>query len=85
MDTARLNLFHRSSKVIAKIFSELKKSGTKNIYLLRDNEIGFDINSTTDGVHPNDKGMMKYAISYEKKIREILGNHAIDINKKRQL
>ena len=74
MDTASLNLFHRSSLVIAKIFDELKKSGIKSIYLLTDKEIGFDINSTTDGVHPNDIGMMKYAAAFEKKIRMILKN-----------
>lgn len=72
MDTARLNEYHNSSLVIAKIFDELKSSGTKNIYLLTDKEIDFDINSTTEGLHPNDIGMMKYAIAYEKKIREIL-------------
>ncbi|MGN6295630.1 MAG: SGNH/GDSL hydrolase family protein [Ginsengibacter sp.] len=72
MDTARLNQYHRSSLVIEKIFNELQKSGIRNIYLLTDKEIGFDINSTTEGLHPNDIGMMKYAAAYEQKIREIL-------------
>ena len=72
MDTARLNEYHNSSLVIERIFNELKSSGVKNIYLLTDKEIGFDINSTTEGLHPNDIGMMKYAIAYEKKIRQIL-------------
>jgi lysophospholipase L1-like esterase len=72
MDTTRLNEYHNSSLVIQNIFNNLKSSGVKNIYLLTDKEIGFDINSTTEGLHPNDIGMMKYAIAYEKKIREIL-------------
>ena len=72
MDTARMNEYHHSSLVIEKIFHELQDSGMKNIYLLTDKEIGFDINSTTEGLHPNDIGMMKYAVAYEKKIREIL-------------
>ncbi len=72
MDTASINQNHRSSEVIAKIFDELQKSGIKNIYLLTEKDIDFDINSTVDGVHPNDIGMMKYAVAYEKKIREIL-------------
>ena len=72
MDTARLNEYHNSSLVIEKIFSELQSSGVKNIYLLTEKEIGFDINSTTEGLHPNDIGMMKYAKAYEKKIRKIL-------------
>lgn len=72
MDTARLDEYHNSSLVIEKIFNELQTSGVKNIYLLTDKEIDFDINSTTEGLHPNDIGMMKYATAYEKKIREIL-------------
>ena len=83
MDTARLNEYHNSSLVIEKIFKELQSSGVKNIYLLTDKEIDFDINSTTEGLHPNDIGMMKYATAYEKKIRMILnepvGNIATEI------
>src|SRR5690242_12072857 len=71
MDTARLNEYHNSSLLIEMIFNSLISSGVKNIYLLTDKEIGFDINSTTEGLHPNDIGMMKYAIAYAKKIREI--------------
>jgi lysophospholipase L1-like esterase len=72
MDTARLNEYHESSVMIAKIFEDFKLSGIKNIYLLTEKEIGLTINSTVDGTHPNDIGMMQYAIAYEKKIREIL-------------
>ncbi len=80
MDTARLNEYHNSSLVIANIFQELKSSGVKNIYLLTDKEIGFDINSTTEGLHPNDIGMMKYATAYEKKIRKILNDQVGNIS-----
>lgn len=62
----------KSSSVIARVFNELKLSGTKNIFILTNKEIGFDINSTVDGQHPNDIGMMKYAQAYEKMIRSIL-------------
>ncbi|MGN6196407.1 MAG: SGNH/GDSL hydrolase family protein [Ginsengibacter sp.] len=72
MDTARLHEYHNSSLMIEKIFNDLQKSGIRNIYLLTDKEIGFDINSTTEGLHPNDIGMMKYAAAYEQKIRQIL-------------
>jgi lysophospholipase L1-like esterase len=58
--------------MIEKIFNELQKTGIWNIYLLTDKEIDFDINSTTEGLHPNDIGMMKYAVAYEQKIRHIL-------------
>nr|WP_068889656.1 SGNH/GDSL hydrolase family protein [Pedobacter panaciterrae] len=53
-------------------FKQLKAKGIKNIYLLSKNEIGQDIESMVDGVHPNDIGMMNYANSYEKIIKKIL-------------
>jgi hypothetical protein len=75
MDTSRVNEYHSSSLLIERVFNSLKSSGIKNIYLLTDKEIGFDINSTTEGLHPNDIGMMKYAIAYAKKIREIFNEN----------
>ena len=53
-------------------FDSLTAAGVKNIYLLTKKEIGQDIESTVDGTHPNDIGMMNYANAYEKKIREII-------------
>lgn len=73
MDTSRLKRWHNSSLVIRRIYNTLTEKGQKNIYLLTEEEIGFDVNSTTEGLHPNDIGMMKYAVACEKKIREILG------------
>lgn len=75
MDTSRLNEYHNSSLLIERVFNSLKSSGVKNIYLLTDKDIGFDINSTTEGLHPNDIGMMKYAIAYAKKITEIFNEN----------
>ncbi|WP_204331207.1 SGNH/GDSL hydrolase family protein [Proteus mirabilis] len=43
-----------------------------HIYLLTDEAIGLGPESTVDGIHPNDIGMMQYAIAYEKIIRKIL-------------
>jgi len=80
MDTARLNEFHGSSVMIAQIFDEFKSEGVKNIYLLTEKEIGFDMNSTVDGVHPNDIGMLQYAVAYEQKIREILNEPVGEIS-----
>ncbi len=54
------------------IFDSLVASGVKNIYRLSKKEINLDIESTVDGTHPNDIGMMGYADAYEKKIRTIL-------------
>jgi lysophospholipase L1-like esterase len=58
--------------VLNQAYSKLIAAGTKNVYLLTNKEIGFDINSTVDGLHPNDVGMEKYAGAYEKTIRAII-------------
>jgi lysophospholipase L1-like esterase len=49
----------------------MKKEGIKNIYHLTAEAIGFDTESTVDGTHPNDIGMMKYAEAFEKIIKKI--------------
>ncbi|MCC7523726.1 MAG: SGNH/GDSL hydrolase family protein [Chitinophagaceae bacterium] len=62
----------RTSKVLRQTYEKLLKEGTKNIYLLTNSEIGLDINSTVDGIHPADIGMKQHADAYTKKIREIV-------------
>ncbi len=72
MDTASINAYHEASNTITEIFNGLKRDGIKELYMLTEKEINFDVNSTTDGTHPDDYGMVQYAVAYEKKIREIL-------------
>jgi lysophospholipase L1-like esterase len=72
MDTALVNEYHKASMTEKTIFNKFIAEGMKNIYLLTEKEIGLDINSTVEGTHPNDIGMLKYAEAYGKKIREIL-------------
>lgn len=71
LDTLRNKEFETSSQIITKIYQELKAKGVKNIYLLTTKEIGMGIESTVDGTHPNDIGMMEHALAFEKKYREI--------------
>lgn len=71
IDTALSKKYKASSDLISSVFTQLKKEAIANIYLLTDEAIGFDLESTVDGTHPNDIGMMKYAESYEKIIRDI--------------
>ncbi|GAA4318382.1 SGNH/GDSL hydrolase family protein [Compostibacter hankyongensis] len=80
MDTTLVNKYHRASVTVSRIYDKLKAEGVKHIYLLTEKEIGLDINSTVEGTHPNDIGMMKYALAYEKKIRKILNEPAGDIS-----
>lgn len=53
-------------------FMQLQKEGIKNIFLLKREEIGMDENSTVDGTHPTDLGMLQHAEAFEKKLRTIL-------------
>ena len=72
LDTGKNAGYSRVNKVLNQAYSKLITAGTKNVYLLTNKEIGFDINSTVDGLHPNDVGMEKYAGAYEKAIRAII-------------
>jgi len=72
IDTARRHEFQRVNGVLQETFARMKAEGVGNIYLLTSKEIGLDINSTVDGVHPNDIGMEQYAAAYERSIRAIL-------------
>jgi lysophospholipase L1-like esterase len=74
LDQAHRKTQEEASKIVSEIFNQLKAEKVKNIYLLSAKEIAFDMESTVDGTHPNDIGMMKYAVAYEKIIRQILRN-----------
>ena len=56
-----------------KAFNELERLGVKNIfYLDGDNLLGQDGEAATDGSHPSDLGMTRYADAYEPVLRRIL-------------
>lgn len=71
MDTSIFHKYKASSDLIAEVYTAMKQEGVLNLYLLTDEAIGFDAESTVDGTHPNDIGMMQYAEAYEKIIRSI--------------
>jgi hypothetical protein len=71
MDSVMASRYNEVSELSANVFQKMKKEGIKNIYQLTSKEIGFDTESTVDGTHPNDIGMMKYAAAYEKIIKKI--------------
>ena len=72
IDTARYAEFGKVNQVLQEVITQLKAEGVKNIYVLTNKAIDFDIDATVDGLHPNDIGMKKYADAYEKIIRLIL-------------
>ena len=61
-----------SNAIQTRVYDSLKNSGIQNLYLLTSKDIGFDIDATVDGVHPNDIGMRYYADAYTKIIRSVL-------------
>jgi lysophospholipase L1-like esterase len=71
MSPIRQILFETANKVLNVAFTQLRKEGMTGIYLLSLKEIGINEEAMVDGTHPNDLGMMLYALAYEKKLREI--------------
>jgi lysophospholipase L1-like esterase len=63
--------FLKINTLMKDLFNLMKKQGVKHISLLTAEEIGLDIDSTADGIHPSDLGMMQYAEAYEKLIKKI--------------
>lgn len=71
LDTAKNEGFRFSSMILNKLYKELVAKGKKNLYLLTTKEIGFTTNSTVDGAHPNDIGMLENARAVEKVYKKI--------------
>ncbi|TCD01313.1 SGNH/GDSL hydrolase family protein [Pedobacter psychroterrae] len=68
----RKKSYERVNHALKAAFTALKAKGVTNIFILTKEEINQDIESTVDGTHPNDIGMMRYAEAYEKTIKKIL-------------
>lgn len=72
MDTAMTSRYVAVSQLAHEVFRKMKKDGIRNIYHLSAQQIGFDRESTVDGTHPNDIGMMQYAEAYRRLIAPLL-------------
>ncbi|HEY9256697.1 SGNH/GDSL hydrolase family protein [Chitinophaga sp.] len=64
--------YTRVNRILKAVVDSMLTAGVKNISLLTKEEIGQDLESTVDGIHPSDLGMMNYANAYTKKIKSIL-------------
>ena len=60
-----------SNRVLAAALNQFKGENTNGLHLLTQKEINIQMDEMSDGAHPNDIGMMRYAAAYEKKLREI--------------
>lgn len=62
-----------SRKALREAYAALKQQGVKNLlYLPGDHLLGNDGEASTDGSHPSDLGMVRYADAYEPVLREAL-------------
>ncbi|MCF2442946.1 SGNH/GDSL hydrolase family protein [Dyadobacter sp. CY345] len=64
--------YQEVNAVMKEAFAQLKSEGITGIYLIPKEDFKQDIETTVDGTHPTDLGMMRYAEAYEKHIRNIL-------------
>lgn len=60
-----------SNRVLSAALNKLQGENINGLYLLTQKEINVQMDEMSDGAHPNDIGMMRYATAYEKKLREI--------------
>lgn len=72
IDEVRREAYRADNRINKQVYDSLVKSGVKKLYYLTKEEIGLDINSTVDYVHPTDHGMLKYADAYEKTLRPLV-------------
>ncbi len=66
---------HRAARQNLKMaFNHLTESGIQGLYYLEGKDLlGQDGDGATDGSHPNDLGMMRYADAYENALNQIVG------------
>jgi len=70
---ARKKHHRQSREALRQVFRELTESGVEHLYYLDgDHLLGLDGEAATDGSHPSDLGMMRYADAYEPVLRAIL-------------
>ena len=73
---ARKKHHQKSRAALKNAFKQLENIGVKNIfYLDGDHLLGQDGEAATDGSHPSDLGMTRYADAYEPVLRRILNQY----------
>ena len=66
------NVYEHANNLLRHAMKKMIAAGVKNIYLLSNKDINFNINSTVDGEHPTDIGMEQNAVAFENLIRKII-------------
>lgn len=69
----RAEYLQRRRDAYQRAYQDLVEAGIEQLYYLEgDHLLGHDTEGTTDGSHPNDLGMMRYADAYEPVLQAIL-------------
>jgi lysophospholipase L1-like esterase len=66
------NFYQEVNEILKNAFAQLKSEGIENLYLISKKDFNQDIETTVDGTHQTDLGMMRYAEGYEKHLRNVL-------------
>lgn len=73
------------NEVLKEAFAALKSKGFQNIYLIPKEDFGQTYESTVDGTHPTDLGMLQYANGYEKHLRKVLHEPSGEVSTSRPI
>lgn len=68
----RRNIVEQVNTVLYKFIDSIKRKGETKIYYLSRKNIGLDLESAVDGIHPNDAGMLQYGRAYTRKAKPII-------------
>jgi len=68
----RMTHFSRVNRIQQECYIQLRQEGIDMLHYLPYHDIAMQLDDTVDGTHPNDLGMMRYAVAYEAKLRSIL-------------
>lgn len=63
--------YQRVNKNLNKFITDHVRGRDKNVFVVKAEDINLGIESTVDGIHPSDFGMLQYADAYEKLIKEL--------------
>ena len=66
------SVYEHANNLLRVAMKKMNAAGVKNIYLLSNKDINFNMYSTVDGEHPTDIGMEQNAVAFEKLIRKII-------------
>ncbi|KAA0991692.1 SGNH/GDSL hydrolase family protein [Dyadobacter aurulentus] len=80
MNPQNMLFYTEINGVMRNAFAQLKSEGIENLYLIPNKDFDQDIETTVDGTHQSDLGMMRYAEGYEKHLRNVLHEYQGEVS-----